>query len=55
MEFTNEEREVIAWFIGGHWQDFASGAEELISITALHRLAEKLGLENLPSAAARSE
>jgi len=29
-----------------HWQEFAASAEEVMSQCALHRLAEKLGLES---------
>lgn len=46
MELTKEEAELIAGFIANHWPEFAAGAEEVISICALHRLAEKLGLES---------
>lgn len=45
MELTKAEAELIAGFIGEHWQEFASSVEGVISICALHRLAEKLGLE----------
>lgn len=44
MEFSKEEAELIAGFIGEHWQEFAESVEDVISICALHRLAEKLGL-----------
>ena len=45
MELSKEEAELIAGFIGAHWQEFAASVEDVISIYALHRLAEKLGLE----------
>ncbi|MGL3102540.1 hypothetical protein [Enterobacter asburiae] len=45
MELSKEEAELIAGFIGEHWQEFAASADGVISIYALHRLAEKLGLE----------
>ncbi|EPA0114799.1 hypothetical protein ACQYI3_004365 [Enterobacter ludwigii] len=45
MEFTEIERELLSWFIGKHWVEFAEEAEEIAGINALHRLAEKLGIE----------
>ncbi len=45
MEFTDQELELLAWFIGKHWNEFFSEAEEMVSISTLHRLAEKLELE----------
>ena len=46
MELSQEESEVVAWFLSQHWTDFAEVAEECLSASAVHRLAEKLGLEN---------
>lgn len=45
MEFSKQEVELLAWFIGKHWNEFFSEAEEMVSISALHKLAEKLGLD----------
>lgn len=47
MELTELEREVLTWFIGENWQDFAEKAEEFLGVNGLHRLAEKLKLEEL--------
>lgn len=44
MKFTEQEIELLAWFIGKHWNQFFKDAEEVVSISALHRLAEKLSL-----------
>ncbi|WP_189388909.1 hypothetical protein [Buttiauxella sp. B2] len=46
MTLTKEEAELISGFIAAHWPEFAADAEEVISICALHRLAEKLGLSS---------
>lgn len=46
MELSKEEAELIAGFMGEHWQEFAASVEDVISVCALHRLAEKLGLES---------
>lgn len=46
MKFSDQELELLAWFIGKHWNEFFNEAEEVVSISTLHRLAEKLGLEN---------
>ncbi|EGQ5289292.1 hypothetical protein QWY64_09455 [Enterobacter hormaechei] len=46
MELTKEEVELIAGFIGQHWQEFVASVEDVTTVTALHRLAEKLGLES---------
>lgn len=46
MELSKEEAELLAWFIGLHWIEFSERAEEMVSVCALHRLAEKLGLNN---------
>lgn len=46
MELSEAEKEVIAWFLSKHWAEFASGVEELLSTHAVHRLAEKLGLDS---------
>lgn len=45
MEFTELEREVLTWFIGENWQEFAVRAEEFLGVNGLHRLAEKLKLD----------
>jgi predicted DsbA family dithiol-disulfide isomerase len=45
MKFSEQELELLAWFIAKHWNDFFREAEEVVSISALHRLAEKLGLD----------
>jgi len=46
MELSQEESEVVAWFLSQHWSEFSEIAEEYLSASAVHRLAEKLGLEN---------
>ncbi|MBU9866801.1 hypothetical protein [Rahnella aceris] len=46
MELTQEEKELIAGYLGQHWQQFVATAEEFMSDRALHALAEKLGLES---------
>ena len=46
MELTPQEAELIAGFIGEHWQEFSASVEGVTSVCALHRLAEKLGLES---------
>lgn len=45
MRFSEQELELLAWFVGKHWNQFFNEAEEIVSISGLHRLAEKLGLE----------
>jgi len=45
MELSQEESEVVAWFLSQHWSEFSEIAEYLLA-SAVHRLAEKLGLEN---------
>lgn len=45
MELTKAEAELIAGFIGEHWREFVASVEEVTSACALHRLAEKLGLQ----------
>lgn len=45
MELTELEREVLTWFIGENWQEFATRAEEFLGGNGLHRLAEKLKLD----------
>lgn len=47
MEFSDQELELLSWFIGKHWDEFFTEAEEIVPISALHRLAEKLGLNQL--------
>jgi hypothetical protein len=46
MELNKEEAEIIAGFLAANWSAFSQAAEEVMSVCALHRLAEKLGLEN---------
>ena len=46
MELNQEEAEIIAGFIAANWAAFSQAAEGVISVCALHRLAEKLGLES---------
>lgn len=46
MELNQEEAEIVAGFIAANWAAFSQAAEEVMSVCALHRLAEKLGLEN---------
>jgi hypothetical protein len=45
VDLTEREREVLAWFIGENWQEFAARAEEFLGVNGLHRLAEKLKLD----------
>lgn len=45
VELTELEREVLTWFIGENWQEFATRAEEFLGVNGLHRLAEKLKLD----------
>jgi hypothetical protein len=47
MKFTEQELELLAWYIGKNWNQFFKEAEEVVSINALHRLAEKLGLDQI--------
>lgn len=46
MELNQEEAEIVAGFIAANWAAFSQAAEDVMSVCALHRLAEKLGLEN---------
>ncbi|MFS7250279.1 hypothetical protein AB6869_14900 [Rahnella rivi] len=46
MDLNQEEAEMVAGFIAANWAAFSQAAEEVMSVCALHRLAEKLGLEN---------
>jgi hypothetical protein len=46
MELNQEEAEMVAGYIAANWAAFSQAAEEVMSVCALHRLAEKLGLEN---------
>ena len=46
MDLNQEEAEIVAGFIAANWAAFSQAAEGVISVCALHRLAEKLGLEN---------
>ncbi|WP_157092087.1 hypothetical protein [Buttiauxella gaviniae] len=45
MKFSEQELELLSWFIGKHWNQFFKEAEEVVSISTLHRLAEKLALD----------
>lgn len=45
MELTQKELEVLSWYIGSNWHAFSVLAEEYIGVNGLHRLAEKLKLE----------
>lgn len=45
MELTQEEKEMLAGFIGTNWQAFTTFAEEFMSDRAMHVLAEKLELQ----------
>jgi hypothetical protein len=47
VELSKEEAELLAWVLGLHWIEFSERAEDLVRVCALHRLAEKLGLNNL--------
>ena len=47
MELNKEEAEMVAGFIAANWSAFSQAAEEVMSVCALHRLAEKLELENV--------
>ena len=49
MQLSELEAELVAGFIGEHWQEFVESVEDVISIYALHRLAEKLGLDEQKS------
>ena len=46
VELTEREREVLTWFIGENWQEFAERAEEFLGANGLHRFAEKLKLDS---------
>ncbi|MBU9832491.1 hypothetical protein J1779_21445 [Rahnella sp. FC061912-K] len=46
MVLNQEEAEIVAGFIAANWAAFSQAAEGVMSVYALHRLAEKLGLEN---------
>ncbi|MCT4701170.1 hypothetical protein MUA02_04585 [Enterobacteriaceae bacterium H20N1] len=45
IRFSEQELELLSWFIGKHWNEFFKEAEETVTINTLHRLAEKLGLD----------
>lgn len=47
MGFSDQELELLSWFIGKHWDEFFNEAEEVVLIIALHRLAEKLGFDKV--------
>ncbi|MFK3934056.1 hypothetical protein ACI2JB_10710 [Pantoea agglomerans] len=44
MEINEEEMEVIALFLSKDWANFFEESQDFMSISALHRLAEKLML-----------
>lgn len=46
MELTEVEAEAIGWLLSRHWEEFSQTAEEFMSVSALHRLAEKFRLED---------
>ena len=46
MELNKEEAEIIAGFLAANWSAFSQAAVEVMTASALHRLAEKLGLES---------
>lgn len=46
MELNQEEAEMLAGFIAANWAAFSQAAEGVMSVCALHRLAEKLGLDS---------
>jgi len=46
MEFSEIEKELLAGFLGTNWSEFVEFAEDFVPESALHRLAEKLGLDN---------
>ncbi len=46
MQLNQEEAEMIAGFIAANWAAFSQVAEDVMTVSALHRLAEKLGLES---------
>ena len=41
MELNEEEKELIALFLSKHWAEFFEDSQDFMSISALHRLAEK--------------
>jgi len=43
---SDEESEVIGWFLSQYRAEFAAVTEECLSASVVHRLAEKPGLEN---------
>ncbi|WNK65701.1 hypothetical protein RM156_12500 [Pantoea agglomerans] len=44
MELNEEEIEVIALFLSNNWAKFFDESQDFMSISALHRLAEKFML-----------
>lgn len=44
MELNKEEAEIVAGFLATNWSAFSHVAEEVMTASALHRLAEKLGV-----------
>jgi hypothetical protein len=46
MELNKEEAEIIAGFLAANWSAFSQVAEDVMTVSALHRLAEKLGLDS---------
>ena len=43
MEWKKEEAEIIAGFLAANWSGFSQAAEEVMTVSAGHRLAEKWG------------
>lgn len=41
---TSQEVEMVSWLVSKHWAEFFAQAEECMTVAAIHRLAEKLGL-----------
>lgn len=46
VQFSDEELELLSWFIGTYWDLFLKETEGTVSESALHRLAKKLGLDD---------
>lgn len=44
MQLSKEEAEALGWLVRLHWKEFATAAEEFMTISAIHRLAEKFEL-----------
>lgn len=45
MEFTDKEIELLAWLAEKHWDEFSDMAEQTIGVNGMHRIAEKLKLQ----------